>query len=273
MHLEKATLLYNKPLGKNYFRLACNAAKIANDAVPGQFVSVKINNTHEPFLRRPFGIHKVDGCRIEILYEAVGEGTRLLSKNKQGSFLDILGPLGNGYDYRYALIRHKTPVLVAGGMGVAPLFFLAEKLVRSLGRKVRHSPRVLLGAKSKNQILCEKEFKKIGCSVTIATDNGSAGFKGKVTDLLKQTLSTLDCPLSTALYACGPRPMLAEVSRISRKHGIFTQVSLEEHMACGIGACLGCVVKTKDGYKRVCKEGPVFNSEEIVWEKHTKGGR
>ncbi|MEW6075582.1 MAG: dihydroorotate dehydrogenase electron transfer subunit [Candidatus Omnitrophota bacterium] len=266
MHLEKATLLYNKPLGKNYFRLACNAAKIACDAAAGQFVSVKINNAHEPFLRRPFGIHKAEGGRIEILYEVVGEGTRLLSGRKPGSLLDVLGPLGNGYDYRYALIRRKTPVLVAGGMGVAPLLFLAEKLSQS-------SPRVVLGAKSKNQVLCEKEFKKIGCSVTIATDDGSRGFKGRATDLLRRLLSTASARESIVIYACGPRPMLADVSRVSRKYGIVAQVSLEEHMACGIGACLGCVVKTKGGYKRVCKEGPVFNSEEIVWHENTKGGR
>lgn len=272
MHQEKAALRYNKSIGKNYFHLAFNSAKIAKAATAGQFVHVKIGTTQEPFLRRPFGIHRIKGNRVEILYEVIGGGTRLLSQKKQGSYIDVLGPLGNGYDYRYALIRRKTPVLVAGGIGVAPLLFLAEQLTQNAKYKTQDNIEVLLGGKSKNQILCEKEFKKIGCDVTIATDDGSRGFKGKVTALLAETLSIIGHRL-VVIYACGPRPMLEEISRISTQRGIFAQVSLEEHMACGIGACLGCAIETKSGYQRVCKEGPVFDSEEIVWKEHDKGGR
>jgi dihydroorotate dehydrogenase electron transfer subunit len=123
---------------------------------------------------------------------------------------------------------------------------------------------VLIGAKTKSQILCENDFKKLGYSVKIATDDGSGGFKGKVTELLRNELSTMNQELTT-IYACGPRPMLKAISKISREYKISAQISLEEHMACGIGACLGCVVNTKGGFKRVCKEGPVFKADEIIW--------
>jgi dihydroorotate dehydrogenase electron transfer subunit len=149
-------------------------------------------------------------------------------------------------------------------MGVAPLFFLAEKLTKHATCDMRLATLVLIGAKTKGQILCEKEFKRLGYDVKISTDDGSGGFKGKVTELLKKELSAVSYQLS-AIYACGPRPMLQEISRISQKYKIPAQISLEEHMACGVGACLGCVVNTIDGYKRVCKEGPVFEADEIIW--------
>jgi len=144
-------------------------------------------------------------------------------------------------------------------MGVAPLVYLAEKI------SVDSPPGiVLIGGKTKKQILCKKEFEKLGYDVQISTDDGSLGFKGYVTDLLKRELSTIGYGLST-IYACGPKPMLKEVGRITDEKNISAQLSLEEHMACGIGACLGCVVKTTGGYKRVCKDGPVFDSGTVVW--------
>ncbi|MFH1281145.1 MAG: dihydroorotate dehydrogenase electron transfer subunit, partial [Candidatus Omnitrophota bacterium] len=145
----------------------------------------------------------------------------------------------------------------SGGIGMAPLVFLAEKLQNT-------KPLVLIGARTKKQILCAREFKALGCSVKIATDDGSAGFKGKVTDLLKQLLSAISYQLS-AIYACGPYPMLKMVAQLAQENKITAQLSLEEHMACGIGACLGCEVLTKAGYKSVCKEGPVFFGEELIW--------
>jgi dihydroorotate dehydrogenase electron transfer subunit len=150
-------------------------------------------------------------------------------------------------------------------MGVAPLFSLAEKIKsHKVTKSQSHKVLVLIGAKTKKQILCENEFKKLGCSVKIATDDGSRGFKGYVSDLLKKFFSTANCqPL--AIYACGPGPMLKEVAAVAKKYNIPAQVSLEEHMACGIGACLGCVVNTQDGFKRACKEGPVFNAGQLIW--------
>lgn len=144
-------------------------------------------------------------------------------------------------------------------MGVAPLLFLAEKLTRN-------RTLVLIGAKTKSQILCGQEFKKLGCEVKIATDDGSQGHKGKVTDLLNKILPLAISHKPLAIYACGPRPMLKEISRLSQEYKIPAQISWEEHLACGIGACRGCVVKTKTGYQRVCQEGPVFTAPEIIWE-------
>jgi dihydroorotate dehydrogenase electron transfer subunit len=151
-------------------------------------------------------------------------------------------------------------------MGVAPLIFLAEKLTERKTQNSKHKTLVLIGAKTKKQILCEKEFKELGCDVKIATDDGSMGFQGKVTALLKKVLpGTRYLVPGTTIYACGPKPMLKEISRFSQRYDIPAQLSLDEHMACGIGVCLGCVVKTKAGFQRVCKDGPVFKAEEIIW--------
>lgn len=218
----------------------------------------------EPFLRRPLGIHKAAGKEIEILYEVVGEGTKILSQRKPGEEIDLLGPLGNGFEYCSRKIAVRRPILVAGGIGVAPLLLLAEQL--ALVRPSRDALKIMvfIGARTKGQVLCEKEFKKIGCDVKIATDDGSAGYHGRVTALLEKQLAAMDCQLAT-VYACGPQPMLKELDRICRENNVPAQVSLEAHMACGIGACLGCVVNTKNGYKRVCQDGPVFETENLIY--------
>jgi len=260
----KTRILHNKAIQKHYFRLIMKAPQIVNSAKPGQFVNIRLTDTFEALLRRPFSIHKVKGENIELLYEVVGQGSEILSQRKPGEYLDIIGPLGNGFSYTLHVIHHTLHVLVAGGMGVAPLVFLAEKLNECKRKNTEEKTLVLIGAKTKSQILCEKEFKELGCDVRISTDDGSKGFKGKATDLLKHLLSAKSQEPST-IYACGPRPLLKEIVVISKRYNIPAQVSLEEHMACGIGACLGCVVNTKEGYKRVCKEGPVFDADEIVW--------
>lgn len=256
----RTKILYNKRVRKNYFHLIAAASEIAKEALPGQFIQIKINHDYEPLLRRPFSIHRVRGKNIEVLYEMVGKGTEILSQRKIGEYLDIIGPLGKGFDYQRPRTFDQRLILVAGGMGVAPLIFLAEKLTE---RKTQ----VLIGAKTKSQVLCEKEFKALSCEVKVSTDDGSKGFKGYVSDLLKKILlTTYDLRLTT-IYACGPRPMLKEIITLSKKYGIPAQISLEEHMACGIGACLGCVVNTKEGYQRVCKEGPIFEASQIIWGK------
>lgn len=257
----KVKLIKNIEVGPKYYKILLRCPLIAKSAKPGQFIEIKISDNYEPLLRRPFSVHRLEDNNIEILYEIVGRGTEILSTRKAGEYLDVIGPLGNGFSYEQSTMNHGL-ILIAGGMGVAPLLFLAEKLAEC---KV-HSSRfiVLIGAKIKSQILCEKEFRDLGCEVKIATDDGSKGFKGKVTELLTRTLSTMNYDPST-IYACGPQPMLKEIAAVSKKCNIPAQISLEAHMACGIGACLGCVVNTIDGFKRVCKEGPVFNSEEIMW--------
>ena len=260
----RVKILYNKKIKGNYFYLVLRAPKIAKESLPGQFLNIKVNDTYEPLLRRPVSIHIVKGANIELLYEVVGKATEILSRRKSGEYLDVIGPLGNGFSYQSQARSQNPQVLVAGGMGIAPLIFLAEKLLKPRVSRHKSEVVVLIGAKTKDQILCEKELKNLGCEVKIATDDGSKGFKGYASELLKEVLSTIDYRLST-IYACGPKPMLKEITKISKKHTIPAQLSLEEHMACGIGACLGCVVNTKEGFKRVCKEGPVFDGDGIIW--------
>jgi dihydroorotate dehydrogenase electron transfer subunit len=247
-------IIRNLKIRGNYYKLIINAAAIAKIAQPGQFVNVKVSPGTEPLLRRPLGIHSVSAANLEMLYEVVGPGTRLLAQRKTGEYLDVLGPLGHGFDY---LASTAHSILVAGGMGVAPLFFLAKRMKKAL---------VLIGAKTKTQILCAQEFKKLGCAVRVATDDGSVGFKGKVTQLLSDILRRTKDEGRRTIYACGPRPMLRVISRLSREYQIPAQISLEEHLACGIGACLGCALKTKAGYQRVCQEGPVFDARQIIWD-------
>jgi len=295
----KAKVIKNIEVTENYYKIALSSSRIAQAAKPGQFLQVRVADNYEPLLRRPFSIHRLGyqpqaakpgkPNTIEILYEVVGKGTQILSQKKRGEYLDIIGPLGNGFNLEPCALDH-VPILVAGGMGVAPLIFLADKLAQGRRHKAQAKRLVLIGAKTKNHILCEKEFQRLGCKVKIATDDGSKGFKGKVSDLLRKILVAghraqgtglkikrlAPCVLyhEPVLYACGPRPMLKEISRISKEYKIPAQVSLEEHMACGIGACLGCVVKAqgtgfraqgKVEHKRVCKEGPVFDSQEVIW--------
>jgi dihydroorotate dehydrogenase electron transfer subunit len=257
----KARVIYNKRVKQDYFHCILKAPQITRQALPGQFITIKFNDNEHAFLRRPFSIHKIKGTDLELLYEVVGSATQIFSKIKAGEYLDVIGPLGNGFS---PVLRTPYSILVAGGMGVAPLLFLGEFLAKHATQYTVHCTQILIGAKTRSQILCEKEFKRLGFDVKIATDDGSRGFKGKVTDLLKDLLRTRYSVLGT-IFACGPRPMLKEISCIALYDNIGAQISLEEHMACGIGACLGCVVKTKDGFHRVCKDGPVFEAKEIIW--------
>ena len=254
----KAKIVSNKRFKDNYWHLEFESGLIARHALPGQFVNIKVNSGIEPLLRRPISIHRIKGLKVKLFYEVLGKGTQILSSRKPGELLDVIGPLGNGFDLQAASGKRQAAILVAGGMGVAPLVFLAERI------KLK-KPLVLIGAKTKKQILCLQEFKALGCAVKIATDDGSAGFKGRVTELLGQVLRQAQGARQLAIYACGPGAMLKAVSRIACENNIDSRLSLEEHMACGIGVCSGCVVPTKSGYKRVCKDGPVFSGRELTW--------
>lgn len=253
----KAKIISNQRLNGNYWHLEFDSGVIARQAVAGQFVNIRVADVLGPLLRRPISIHGVKASQVKIIYEILGPGTQILSARKPGEFLDIIGPLGNGFNYPRppAEATQAKNILVAGGLGVAPLVFLADKLKST-------KPLVLIGAKTKKEILCIREFKAFGCTVKLATDDGSLGFKGRVTELLNIVLEQTKIG---SLFSCGPHPMLKAVTQIAHKHKIPAQLSLEEHMACGMGACLGCVVATKAGYKTVCKDGPVFSSEELIW--------
>lgn len=249
----KAKIISNNKIKDNYWHCVIDSHLVAKKAMPGQFIAIRLTEGFQPLLRRPFSIHDVSARKLTILYKVLGQGTQILSCKKPGEYLDIIGPLGNGFKLKTG----KAHIIVAGGMGIAPLFFLSKALIK-------YKPLVLLGAKDKQQLLCVKEFKKLGLSVKIATDDGSSGFKGRVSDLLVSVLLALRRPFPV-VYACGPKPMLRAISEVAREYNILAQVSLEEHMACGFGACLGCVVKTKEGAKRVCKEGPVFEAKDVIW--------
>lgn len=255
----KVKIISHKKVNGACYCLEFDSGVIANNASPGQFLEVKVCDNGLPLLRRPISIHGIKGSKVKVVYEVVGEGTRILSGRKPGDFLDVIGPMGNGFEYTVKRPGASRDILVAGGMGVAPLVFLAEKMKPNKNL-------VLIGARNKKQILFRGEFKNLGCKVLVATDDGSAGLRGKVTELLKGILSEASGNERPAnIYACGPQAMLKAVAGISGEKGIPCQLSLERHMACGFGACLGCVVSTKSGYKRVCKEGPVFAAGELTW--------
>lgn len=262
---KKIKIQNNSRLSGSYFRLVLSAGSLSRLTRPGQFIMLRVNGAAAPLLRRPLSIHAVSRQKLEILYEALGPATKLLSTMRSSEEVDIIGPLGNGFEYQAKDTCMRRPILVCGGMGVAPINFLAQELASRKPQPADQPPLVLIGARSAKHILCEKEFKLKGCVVKVATDDGSRGFHGRVTELLENNLLKSGIRGQAAIYACGPRPMLKEVARISGKYKIPAQISLEEHMSCGIGACLGCVVNTTKGFKRVCKEGPVFRAEEIVW--------
>lgn len=211
---------------------------------PGQFVNIKVPGT---FLRRPLSVCSFKGGLLTLCYKIVGEGTEILAECRPGQRLDVLTGLGNGYDINCA---GESPVLIGGGMGSAPLLYLAEKL-----RKIYASLDVVLGFNSKTDVILLKELENTGFSIHVATVDGSLGNQGFATDILPEKYSYF--------YSCGPLPMLKAVYKKCETSG---QMSLEERMGCGFGACMGCSIKTKEGYKRVCKDGPVFKKEELSWE-------
>ena len=258
MKAQRIKIKSNTRIAQHHYKIVLDAPAIAKAAKPGNFVMVKVSDGVDPLLRRPLGIHRagITQGAVELLYEIVGTGTEILSQKKSGEQVDVIGPLGNGFSID-ALLRRTHVILVAGGMGVAPLMFLAQRLKAD---KIT----ALIGARTSSHILCASEFRKLGCDVCFATDDGSKGFHGRVTGLLENMLPG-KAQTDPALYGCGPKPMLKAMAGVCSKYGIPAQISLESHMACGIGACLGCVVQTKAGFKRVCKEGPVFRADEVVW--------
>ncbi len=212
----------------------------------GQFVNLKLDGL---FLRRPISVCDSENGLLTLVYKVVGKGTEKMSKMGVGEKLDILTGLGNGYDLSKS---GYTPLLLGGGVGVPPLYMLAKKLIAQ-GKKVS----VILGFNTKDEIFYEEEFKALGADVTVATADGSYGVRGFVTDAMK------DIDYSY-FYTCGPEPMLKAIYSASETSGQF---SFEERMGCGFGACMGCSCHTVTGYKRICKDGPVLEKEEILWEK------
>jgi dihydroorotate dehydrogenase electron transfer subunit len=233
---------------------------------------VKVQDTIDPLLRRPFGIFDVGAVDseypdagsqtfLEILYRVVGKGTHILSTLHHGDHLDILGPLGKGF---FINSSHKESILVGGGVGLAPLYYLARELTKF------SRVHLFAGGRNREDILCITEFERLGVETYVATDDGTLGEQGLVTEVMERYL-TLDS-VQKSIFACGPLPMLNAVACIAERLRIPCQVSLEAYMACGVGACLGCVIKgcnhAEDlpDYRCVCKDGPVFDSRDLLWD-------
>ena len=243
MKQEILTITENVPVTSCVYRMRLEGADLEAQN-PGGFVNIRLDGL---FLRRPISVYDSEPGSLTILYKVVGRGTEQMAAMKPGETLDVLTGLGNGYDLSKS---GETPVLLGGGVGVPPLYLLAKKLIAE-GKK----PQAVLGFNTAAEVFGEAEFKALGCGVTVTTADGSYGVKGFVTDALPAEYSYF--------YTCGPEPMLRAVYRATKTSG---QLSFEERMGCGFGACMGCSCKTITGYKRICREGPVLEKEEIIWD-------
>ena len=263
MFQENARVLWNKNVGPSYFKIGLTCHKGYLNSQPGQFIMVRLADRMFTLLRRPFSIHRLivkNNCAkgIELLYKVVGEGTRTLSRLNQGDRLDILGPLGKGFIF---LNNYHRIFIAAGGIGIAPMVFLASALQRKGVDLSRCT--AFLGGRSKDDLLCADEFASLGMAVQITTDDGSAGSKCLLTHPLEMATRSNRPDI---IYACGPLAMLKCVANIAEAHTVPCQISIETVMACGMGACLGCAVETKKGaakYLHACVDGPVFDVETL----------
>ena len=243
MKQQILTITENTPVAAAVYRMRLEGADLEQQK-PGGFVNIRLEGL---FLRRPISVYDSAPGSLTILYKVVGKGTEQMAGMKAGETLDVLTGLGNGYDLAKA---GDEPLLLGGGVGVPPLYLLAKQLTAA-GKKVH----AVLGFNTAEEVFGEEAFKPLGCEVTVTTADGSCGVKGFVTDALPESYSYF--------YTCGPEPMLRAVYRATKTSGQF---SFEERMGCGFGACMGCSCKTITGYKRICREGPVLEKEEIIWD-------
>ncbi len=269
-------ILYNEEVAPGYFRIGLEWKGVL--VLPGQFVMLRVSDSLDPLLRRPFGIYKVlnpkwvksaggyRGSGIELLYSVVGRGTIRLSRRVAGDVAGLLGPIGNGFPVpEQSRNKEQKVIMVAGGVGTVPFYLLADLLGADSA--------LLVGARSKEVLALVKDFRPLKCKVAISTEDGSVGAKGLVTDLLKEEIAKGG---PSVVYGCGPLGMLKAVAEVSESLGVDSFVSLERSMACGIGVCLGCAVKGTEHaarpgrppeYVMVCSDGPVFKSSEVEWSR------
>jgi dihydroorotate dehydrogenase electron transfer subunit len=256
---EKATVSGIEQFSEKNYRLTLECPRIAKCAQPGQFVMLRVGPGKDPLLRRPFSIHQIsDDGLMQIYFKIVGRGTDILAGKRPGETLSVFGPLGRGY----RLDVNTPSVIVGGGLGIAPLLFLAKenhRLKSDISKDL-----LILGAREKIEIEpLLADFQAFGLTIDTATDDGSLGHKGFVIELMQ----SLPLPAGCTVYCCGPEKMMAGVSSLCASRGLPCQVSVESVMACGMGACLGCSRPgAKGGYTHVCLNGPVYDAEDLLWE-------
>ena len=248
-------ILKIEKLIEGIYKFTLKAEEIAKNAKAGNFIEIQVSTTGEPFLRRPISIYNIDGDNIEIIFQVKGKGTEILSNKRIGDKINVLGPLGYG---TFSVKEYKKVAIIGGGIGTYPLYELAKEL------KGKADVTMYMGFRNKDLVTLEKEFKDVCNKVVITTDDGSYMQKGFALDVLKS-----DCMQEKPdmIFACGPLPMLKAVQSFANENNIPCEMSLEERMGCGIGACLGCAVKVVSGteprYGHVCKVGPVFKSKDV----------
>ncbi len=268
----KTVVLSNQEIAPGYYRMKILAPGYTQLSSPGQFVMLRVQNSLTPLLRRPLGIYRVGfapaDCDtlppkefVELIYKVVGSGTEIMRELEVGAPVELLGPLGTGFEFGAA---GTEKIMVGGGIGLVPLYMLAQELVKTSAVKL------LIGGRTRDDIILASEFERLGVKVEVATEDGSMGTKGLVTKILEQQL---DVSKQTEVFACGPMPMLDAVEKICTSREVPLQVSLEALMACGVGACLGCVVKgeghtsSEPNYLCTCTAGPVFDATNLDWKK------
>ncbi|MBU4556383.1 MAG: dihydroorotate dehydrogenase electron transfer subunit [Actinobacteria bacterium] len=253
--LERVRVVGNERIAPGVGILTLQAPRCASEVSPGQFVHLRVAEGRDFILRRPFSVHRAYDGMIEILYQVLGVGTRAISLLEREQTLDLVGPLGRGWSAPEGLAH---ALIVTGGLGAAPLGMLAEELAAA-GVAVT----VAMGAPTQERLVARGLYETVVRRVVLATDDGSAGERGFVTAPVKRLLaeSTFD-----QMYVCGPEVMQRLVADMAKEANVPCQVSLERLMACGIGACLSCVVSTRDGLKRACVDGPVFDAEDVLWD-------
>ncbi len=254
MRDERVKILDNRKINQAYWKLTFESKSLSVHVFPGQFVNIQLENETDPFLRRPFSYYRTNGKRIEVLYEILGRGTKLLTTKQKGETLLVLGPLGKSFTHPKKNRKH---ILVGGGVGVPPLVFLAERAPIDC---------FLIGCKSKGEVLPKSELLKIKGTVSYATNDGSYGKRGFVTVLLREVIEKAKNKKALFIQTCGPHAMMDAVMKMAAEYGVEGEASIDERMACGVGACLGCMVKTKTGYKTSCVEGPIFQFCDLVHE-------
>lgn len=253
-----AELLAKTELVSGIYKYTVKSQEIATEAKAGQFLEIKVSETGEPFLRRPISIYNINKNtgEVEFIFQVKGRGTELLSKIEVGKKIDIMGPLGYG---TYKVQEYNNVAIIGGGIGIYPLYELTKQL------KGKANLNVYLGFRDKSLVTCEKEFEEIGLNkLVVTTDDGSYKEKGFAIDFMKKDIEENKVDM---IFACGPLPMLRAIRQYAIDNNIPCQISLEERMGCGIGACLGCAVKVISGkeprFGHVCKEGPVFNAKDV----------